>query len=557
MDGKPGIESHRRLSFGRFPAGSYRQDISGLVRTLSLPRDGVGIHLSSTRGSSFANFRRVPSQLLKLDSIEKSFAGVRALKPIQLDLSRGEILGLVGENGAGKSTLIKILSGVHAPDAGSILWRGEAVQLKSPHEALNAGIATIHQELACFPHLSVAENMLMGDAWPRRFWGGVDWNRLHGDARLQLDRFDLDLSTQLSFSELSSAQKQEVAMARALSRQAQLLILDEPTASLSEPEVERLFSRLHRLRSEGVAILYVSHRLDEILKLTDRIAVLRDGELVASYPTSQADISRIVRDMVGRPLDQVYPHTRSSKTGAPLLELENVSRRGMFYGITFQLRAGEIVGIAGLVGAGRSELGRAIFGLYPIDSGAMRLRGNPWAPAGPHQAVRSGLVYLPEERKRQALVLDHSVNDSISIGFSDLLTRVGLINRREETNRVRLAVEACGIRAQSTAQEIGTLSGGNQQKAILARWLSRDPEVIVLDEPTRGVDIGAKAEIHGLIDRLAGRGKALLLISSDLPEVLGMSDRVLVLHRGRISAELSGETATQENVILAASGLYP
>jgi rhamnose transport system ATP-binding protein len=534
----------------------------------------------------------VTAPLLQLRGVEKSFAGTRALHPLTLSLEPGEVLGLIGENGAGKSTLIKILSGVHLPDAGVVEWRGQASSFRSPHDAMEAGIATIHQELAYCGHLTVAENILLGEPWPRQRWGGVNWNRLHAEAAARLGRCQLDIPTHLAFAALSAAQKQEVAIARALARQARLLILDEPTASLSEPEVERLFAHLKRLRAEGVAILYVSHRLDEILKLTDRVAVLRDGELVADYPTPGVTVSRLVKDMVGRPIDQVYPHTRrftSSNSSrpekisiqsaignqqsaidqrlltsaatiereTPLLELEGLSRDGMFRDIHLTLRAGEILGFAGLVGAGRSELARAIYGLYPCDRGVMRLRGRAWRPRGPQDSLATGLVYLPEERKRQSLVPDHSVNDSISIGFSDFLTHWGIIRREEERARVSNAMRDHDVRASSPAQAIGTLSGGNQQKAILARWLERKPDVIILDEPTRGVDVGAKAEIHQLIDKLAGSGRAVLLISSDLPEILGMSDRILVMHQGTIAAELHGPSMTQENVLLAASGLQP
>ncbi len=324
--------------------------------------------------------------LLKLELIEKSFGGVPALKPIQLELHAGEILGLVGENGAGKSTLIKILSGVHRPDAGRILWNGNAVSFRSPLQALETGIATIHQELAYFGRLSVAENLMMGDPWPRYPWGGVHWNRLHQQAEHRLVRCGLDIPTDRLFNNLSSAQKQEIAIARALSRKARVLILDEPTASLSEPEVERLFKQLNQLRQEGVSILYVSHRLDEIVELTDRVAVLRGGELVASYPSSSADLNRIVKDMVGRPLDQVYPHARPEQHSSPLLELVDVSCPPLFQNMSFNVHSGEIVGIAGLVGAGRSELARAIYGLYPIQSGTMRLQGENWLPSSSHQS---------------------------------------------------------------------------------------------------------------------------------------------------------------------------
>lgn len=495
------------------------------------------------------------AELLKLRNVSKSFGGVRALAPLELTLREGEIFGLVGENGAGKSTLIKLLSGVHQPDSGEIFLRGTSVRFGSPRDALAAGIATIHQELEYFGRLSVAENILLGEHWPRRRWGGVDWNALYSEAQRRLNDFEIELPAERMFEELTAAEKQEVAIASSLARDARLLILDEPTASLSEPEARRLFARLDRLRTQGVTIVYVTHRLDEIFTMTDRVAVLRDGNLVAVHPTKSVNVSQLIHDMVGRPLEQVYPRTRSGALGDPRLELEGVTRAGMFQDISLTVRAGEIVGLAGLVGAGRSELARAIFGMYPLEGGTMRLNGQRWSPSGPHDALRAGLVYLPEERKRQGLVLDHSLADSLSIGFSDLLSRCGLINRRREKAGILELIKSYDIRAQLADQPIGTLSGGNQQKALLARWLERNPNMIVLDEPTRGVDVGAKAQIHATIDRLAANGKGVLLISSDLPEVLGMSDRVLVMNRGRIGAELRGEEMTEQNLLLAASGL--
>ena len=465
------------------------------------------------------------------------------------------MLGLVGENGAGKSTLIKILCGVLAPDSGEVIWRGQQVQFASPRDAFDVGIAAIHQELAYFGKLSVAENLLFGERWPRTKWHGVDWKGLHRTARERLDSFGLDVDSRCLFETLSAAEKQEVALARALSRDARLVILDEPTASLTEPEVERLFQHLERLRDEGVALLYISHRLDEILQLTDRVAVLRDGELVAEYPRAETTVDRMVRDMVGRDLKSGYPNTRGASQGEVLLELDRLTVPGFFDDVSLSVRSGEIVGMAGLVGAGRSELARAIYGLYPAASGSMRLHGRPWNPRGPHAALAQGLVYLPEERKAQALVLDHSLKKSISIGFSDLLARLGLISPGDEERRTAESIRRCHIRATGGEQVVGTLSGGNQQKAVLARWLGRSPEVLILDEPTRGVDIAAKAEIHALIDQLAAEGKGVLMISSDLPEILAMCDRVLVMHGGRLAAELTGEDRTQRNVILAASGL--
>jgi rhamnose transport system ATP-binding protein len=497
----------------------------------------------------------MPDPLLSLRRIEKSFSGVQALHPIDLDLRAGDVLGLVGENGAGKSTLIKLLSGVHRPDGGGLTWQGRPIELVSPRQALDAGIATIHQELEYVANLSVAENMLLGEPWPRHCWGGVDWKGMYDAAQQQLTDFGLSLSARRRFDELTSAEKQEIAIASALSRNARLLILDEPTASLSEPEVRRLFQHIERLREQGVAMLYVSHRLDEIFAITNRVAVLRDGRLIAEHATADVTVDRLIQDMVGRSLEQVYPRTRDGALGEPLIELDGVTCTGLFHNVSLQVRRGEIVGLAGLVGAGRSELARAVFGLYGIDAGTMHLGGKPWSPKSPRQALAAGLVYLPEERKRQGLVLDHSLRESVSIGFTDLIARFGLIGRRREESRIREILKTYDIRASSASQPVGTLSGGNQQKAMLARWLERDPQVIILDEPTRGVDVGAKAEIHALIDRLAAAGRAVLMISSDLPELLGMSDRIFVMNRGTIETELRGDQMTEHNIVLAASGM--
>jgi rhamnose transport system ATP-binding protein len=493
--------------------------------------------------------------LFSLVGIAKSFGGNAALKPLSLELKAGEILGLIGENGAGKSTLIKLISGVYRPDAGDMRWRGQAVRFGSPSDSLAAGIATIHQELEYFGQLSIAENMLMGERWPRKAWGGVDWKTLSAKAANRLANFELSLSPGRFFDTLTAAEKQEVAIASALSRNARLLILDEPTASLTEPEVKRLFAHLRRLKSQGVAIIYVSHRMDEITTLTDRVAVLRDGSLVAVHQTADVSVGQLIHDMIGRPLEQVYPKTRPASAGDVVLELDQLSRSGLFEGISLQVRAGEIVGLGGLVGAGRSELARAIYGLYNADKGGMTLLGKDWKPRSANDALKRGLVYLPEERKRQGLVLGHSLKAMVSIGFSDRLTKWGLLSKRREQSTVAELLKLYDVRAQSPEQPIGTLSGGNQQKALLGRWLGRDPQVIILDEPTRGVDVGAKAQIHAVIDRLAANGKGVLLISSDLPELVGMSDRILIMNRGRIAAELQGHDKTEHNVLLAASGL--
>lgn len=498
----------------------------------------------------------MPAPVIQFKSLSKSFNQVPALKPFSLELNQGDILGLVGENGAGKSTLIKLISGVYQPDGGSILWNGQEVHFPTPSDALATGIATIHQELEFFAHLSVAENMLMGDEWPRKSLGRINWKKLHQQAGKNLSDFGIRIPTDQLFGKLTPAEQQEVIIASALSRNAKLLILDEPTASLSEQEVKRLFGHIKRLQKQNVTIIYVSHRLDEIFELTNRIAILRDGELIADKETSQMNVSQLIHDMVGKSLEQVYPRTRSGKTGPEVLKLNNVTRKGMFENISFQVHAHEIVGLAGLVGAGRSELARAIYGMYPTDSGNLSLKGQNWLINNPTQALKDGVVYIPEERKRQGLVLGHSLKESISIGFTDMLTKLGVISKKKEKEKVLSAMETYDIRANSINQEIGTLSGGNQQKSLLARWLMRNPDLIILDEPTRGVDVGAKSQIHALIDQLAVEGKAVLVISSDLQEILGLSDRILVMNRGKIEVELQNENMTEHNIIMASSGLY-
>lgn len=498
--------------------------------------------------------------LFELSGLCRSFAGVVALQPTTLSIFAGEILGLVGENGAGKSTLIRLISGVLRPDSGEMSWRGRPVVLDSPRSAIDLGIATIHQELEYCGHLSVAENMLLGERWPRGWGGWVDWSAMQAEAGRRLERAGCDVAVDIEFARLTAVEKQLVAIATSLSRDARLLILDEPTASLAAPDAQRLIEHLKAIRDSGVAILYVSHRLDEVLELSTRVAVLRDGELVHVGDTDALDGSELVQKMVGRPLQQVFPRTRVPSAAAGedpevLLRVENLTREGMFEGVSLEVRSGEVVGLAGLVGAGRSELARAIYGLYPADSGSMQLLGRPWRPRSAWDALQAGLVYLPEERKRHGLVAEHELAPTLAIGIRDRLTRWGLIRLSQERDRVAGMISDYDIRCSGPHQVVGTLSGGNQQKALLARWLEREPEVLVLDEPTRGIDVGAKAEIHSVVDRLAAAGHGVLLISSDLPEVVGMSDRVLVMSRGRLVAELSGESQTEREVLQAAAGL--
>jgi rhamnose transport system ATP-binding protein len=503
--------------------------------------------------------------LLELRTVSKSFGGTPALRGVSFQIGAGERIGLIGENGAGKSTLIKILSGVHEADGGELLWENKSARFAHPLEAIGAGISTIHQELAYFEKLTVAENLLMGEGWPRLRWGGTNWRRLNEVARERLEACELDLDPEIPFHRLSAAQRQEVAIARALAREAKLMILDEPSASLTEPEVERLFAHLERLRARGGALLYVSHRLDEILKLTDRVMVLRDGALVAEYPTPEAQVNRMVRDMVGREIriarreerkESAMEEGSSAPVRTAVLRLEQLSLEPLFRDISFTVHAGEVVGLGGLIGAGRSELARAIFSLYGGVRGKMELAGKPYSPRHASDARKRGVVYVPEERKRQGFVLEHSLREGIGIGFLQSVARLGMIGGKKERSRTAAAISRFMIQASGMNQAVGALSGGNQQKALLARWLEAEPQLVILDEPTRGVDVGAKAQIHEVIRELARKGKGVLLISSDLPELLTVSDRILVLREGCLAAELDGNTATQEQVLLAASGLW-
>jgi ABC-type sugar transport system ATPase subunit len=490
---------------------------------------------------------------LELKSVSKAFGGSAALRAVSLTIEPGEQVGLIGENGAGKSTLIKLLAGVHRPDEGEILWQGQIVDFRRPRDAMNAGMATIHQELSYFEKLTVAENLLLGEPWPRTRWGATDWNALYAEARCRLQACELDLDPAAPFHNLSAAQRQEVAIARSLAAEAKLIILDEPTASLTEPEVSRLSAHLQRLRAQGVALIYVSHRLDEILKLTQRVLVLRDGELVAQYPTTETTVRRMVHDMVGRELQPRGTESLPQK-GPPLLHVENLACEPFFRDISFTVHGGEILGLGGLVGAGRSKLGRAIFGLYKPTAGKMTLNNEAFLPRHPAEARSRGVVYVPEERKRQGFVLEHSVANGISIGFLQSIAKLGWIRGARETLHVEDAVSRFTIKTRDPQQPVVTLSGGNQQKTLLARWLEIDPSLIILDEPTRGVDVGAKAEIQRLIQRLAAEGKGIILISSDLPELLSVSHRILALHGGRIVSEFRAGAVTQEEVLLAASG---
>ncbi len=487
----------------------------------------------------------------ELRNISKRFAATQALDDVSLDLAAGEVHALVGENGAGKSTLVKILAGVHQPDSGTIRLDGRVTQIHGPAHARSLGIAVVHQEPRLFPDLTVAENVFIGHAPSGRF-GSIDWGGTRRAAQGLFDELEVQLDVGAPVRGLSMADQQLIEIAKSLSVEARVLILDEPTASLSAHEVDRLFAIVGRLRDRGVAILFVSHRLDEVFVLCDRATVFRDGRHVATTPTSELTTADLVRSMVGRTVT-LFPKT-SNPIGDVLLEVRGLSRAGGFRDISFAVHAGEILGFAGLVGAGRTEVARVLFGIDQRDDGEVLLGGTPVSFANPSEAMHAGVAYLPEDRHQDGLVLDFSVAQNVTLPILPRLFPRLLVRPARERAVAHEYTEQFNVRMTGVDQLVGALSGGNQQKVVLAKWLASKPRILILDEPTRGIDIGAKVEVHRIISELAASGLGIIMISSDLPEVLAMSDRILVLHEGRLTAEIPHDRATQERVMFAATG---
>jgi ABC-type sugar transport system ATPase subunit len=485
---------------------------------------------------------------LRVVGISKRFAGVRALTDVTLDFPSGTVTALMGENGAGKSTLIKIMNGDYLPDDGRILLDGRPLGLHSPADARQAGIRVIPQEPEIVPHVSVAENVYLG-ALPRKGGRVLDRTGLRRRVLADLERlgFEKVLDPDTLGSRLTPAQRQLVEILRALTTDAKVIAFDEPTSSLSEHEVEALFTLIRRLREDGLAVVYVSHRMQEIFRLADRIAVLRDGGLVGVREAADTDENEIVRMMVGRDLSAMFAREHSS-TDEVVLEVDGVTTDEV-RDISLTVRAGEVVALAGLVGAGRSELAGALVGDLPIRSGQVRVAGRRVRLRQPRDAVRAGMGYAPEERKAQALLLERSVRDNTSLVVLDRLRRLRFVRRAEERRLVKEYVDRLNVRTPSIEHEVRKLSGGNQQKVVLARWLARRPKVLILDEPTRGIDVGAKAEIYHLIDDLARSGVAILVISSELPEVLGLADRIIVMQNGGVTGELARADASEEAIL--------
>jgi ribose transport system ATP-binding protein len=490
--------------------------------------------------------------LLELEHITKAFPGVVALDDVSFDLHEGEVHALVGENGAGKSTLVKIISGVYQPDRGVIRLAAIDRVIRSPVDARRLGISPVHQELALEPALSVAENIFLGRQ-PRTFGRLVDWRAMRQEARRVLDGLGIDLDPSTTLDKASIAQRQMVAIARALSTDARVLLFDEPTSSLTDTETQHLFSVIRDLRTRGLGVIYISHRLEEVQEITDRLTVLRDGRHIATVDTAATNLPAIIRMMIGRDMTEMYPEHRGGG-GAPALEVSGLSRRGVLQDISLTVHKGEIVGVAGLIGAGQAELALCLFGALSIGEGIIAVDGRTVKIKSPNDAVRCGIALIPEDRKTQGLVTPFTVARNISLASLKFLSRLGLINFAAEGHLAERFIEQLAIRTPGPRQVVSALSGGNQQRVVIAKWLATSPRVLIVHEPTRGIDVSAKASIHRLIVDLARAGVGILLISSDLPEVVGMSDRIVVMHRGRIAGSLSGSLATQDSVMQLATG---
>ena len=489
--------------------------------------------------------------VLALNGVSKSFGAVAALRDVHLELRAGEAHGLVGENGAGKSTVVKVLAGVHPPDSGTVVLDGKPLALSGPADARAAGIAVIYQEPTLFPDLSIAENIFMGRQ-PMRSLRRIDTAQMRSRSAELFARLGVQLDPDRPARGLSIADQQLVEIAKAISLDARVLVMDEPTAALSGVEVERLFAVVRSLRDAGAAVLFISHRFDEVFALCQRITVMRDGHWVSTDPADRLTIADVVRRMVGREVSQLFPK-EATRRGEPRLEVRGLTSRS-FTDVSFTVHGGEIVALAGLVGAGRSEVSRAVFGVDRYDSGEVVVDGRKLPRGDAAAAIRAGLALVPEDRRQQGLIMELSVERNATLPRRWSLTRAGLLFGGAERRAADRWAQRLQVKAARLTDPVDTLSGGNQQKLVLAKWLATAPKVLIVDEPTRGIDIGTKAEVHRLLSRLAADGVAVLMVSSELPEVLGMADRVLVMHEGRLVADIPRDRADEESVMRAATG---
>jgi rhamnose transport system ATP-binding protein len=494
----------------------------------------------------------LPLSVLKLSDIYKHFAGVRALAGAHFDLRNGEVHALIGENGAGKSTLIKVIMGVHQPDAGEICYRGRPVTIPSPLDAQHMGIAAIYQEPSVFPDLSVAENIFIGHQPQRPLTRSIDWRKMADMALQPLRALGVDLDPHRKARGLTIAQLQMVEIAKALSQNAQVLIMDEPTSALTLHEVADLFRIVRQLRDAGKAVIFISHRLDEVFEIADRVTVLRDGHYIGTRAVKDVTHDDLIRMMVGRTLDTLFPKL-DVPPGETVLKVEGLTRNKVFHDVSFELRRGEILGLAGLVGARRTDVGQAIFGIAPADRGKIWSFGREVQIRGPKDALRLGLAYVPENRQQQGLVLPMSITKNITLTILSEFARMSFVDETAEAGLAGKMAQSLQVKCASLAQPTRDLSGGNQQKVVLAKWLATRPRILILDEPTRGIDVGTKAAVHELMSQLAAQGLAILMISSELPEILGMSDRVVVMCEGRVTGHFTRAEATQEKILAAAT----
>lgn len=491
--------------------------------------------------------------ILEMKNISKSFPGVKALDKVQLQIRRGEVHALMGENGAGKSTLMKILNGLYRPDGGEIFFDGKRIQIDNPVAALKAGVSMIHQELSPICGMSIAENIFLGREPLYSYTPFVKKRELHNKVADLLDRFNMKLNPDVKLSQLSIAQMQMIEIIKAVSYNARIILMDEPTSALTEEEVKKLFNTISELKQSGIPIVYISHRMEEIFKIADRVSVLRDGKYIGTKDTADLTENLLISMMVGRELKSIFSK-EEARIGDTVLEVRNLNRKDVFYDISFKVRKGEILGIAGLMGAGRSEVMRAIFGIDHLDSGEILFNGIKIGIKKPSDAINHGIAMVTEDRKELGLVACRSIKENISLPSIKALSKCYFIKKSVEKTQCNEITKEISVKMKNINQIVQFLSGGNQQKVVLAKWLVTKPKLLILDEPTRGIDVGAKAEIHKLMSILAGEGMAIIMISSELPEIMGMSDRIIVMGDGRIKGEFSRGEVTQEELLGCAIG---
>jgi ribose transport system ATP-binding protein len=493
--------------------------------------------------------------LLEMRGITKDFPGVRALDNVDFQLRAGEVHALLGENGAGKSTLMRILFGAYSLDGGEILLHGQHVDIRNPHHALQQGISMVHQELNLVPYMNAAQNIALGRE-DRRLGSVLQWRAIYADARRQLERLGVTVNLRAQVRRLSVAQQQMIEIAKALSWKAEVLVLDEPTSALTPHEIDQLFDQLRSLASQGVGIVLITHRIEEIYQIADRATVLRDGRNIGTWEVKDVSRSQLIQAMVGRSVSQLFPKEESPR-GEEILRVVGLTRNDLLHDISFVAYRGEILGLAGLIGAGRTDLARAIFGADPIDSGEIYIHGVPASVRSPRDAIRRGMGLLTEDRKTQGLVLPMSVESNLALTVYDMVSRFSFIEAGKRRQLAKRYIQSLHIRPPQPNRQVRYLSGGNQQKVVLGKWLAREADILIFDEPTRGIDVGAKSEVHQLMSDLAKGGACVIMISSELPEVLNMSDRILVMREGSMVADLDRSQASQELVMEYATGVRP